>query len=341
MDAYGAAESSRYVSPNVVDVLGHPAEAFVTDTYLWRVLVHPDDVERADAAWNRGWAIGTGWSVEYRFVHPDGHDVWVRDEARMVVDPATGEPTWQGVIIDLTVQKQSEAELRRSELLHRALVEQVPAVVYLDRYDEGPHTTFDSPRVSESTGIPARAMDRGYGAVAADIHPDDLERVRAGLRVSFAQSRTLDVELRSCHVDGHGVSVHGTCSPVMAEDGWVEYSLGVMLDVAEQRLAERRLLAGDADTGPWSNRCRRSCTRWAPTTNIGPCSSPLTSRRSRAASARSGSTIPTSGWSSSPRRRERELAAHDRHRNGEPWPRDPGLIATTAARSGSTTRRSS
>ena len=66
LDAYDAAKESRYVSPNVGDVLGHQAAEFVSDTSLWARLLHPDDAERASAAWERGWSTGTGWSIEYR-----------------------------------------------------------------------------------------------------------------------------------------------------------------------------------------------------------------------------------------------------------------------------------
>jgi adenylate cyclase len=286
-------------------------------------------VERAAAAWNQGWATGAGWSVEYRFVHPDGHEVWVRDEARMVVDPATGETTWQGVIIDLTIQRQSEADLRRSELLHRALVEQVPAVVYLDRYDEDRHTTFNSPRVTAMTGLPPERWIEDPELWKRVIHPDDLERVRAELERCIAQTRTLDIEYRWCHVDGHDVWVHDTCSPVMAEDGSVDYWLGVMLDITEQRLAEQRALANE--------RRYRALVEQVPAImyEMGPDDERRTLFVSPHVEAILG--YERQEWLDQPDiwvellhpdDRERELAAHDRHNEtGEPWQREYRLIA--------------
>jgi PAS domain S-box-containing protein len=330
MDAYGAAEASRYVSPNVLDILGHPAEAFVADTMLWQRLVHPDDVDRAVAAWQRGWDHGTGWAVEYRFVHPDGHEVWARDEARMVIDPATGEPTWQGVIVDLTSEKQAEDELRRSEARYRTLVERVPAVVYLDRYeDEERRTTFISPPIEEMTGRPPEAWISQPGLWKRAMHPDDVERVRPELDRCIEEKTVLDVEFRWLRPDGREVWVHDTCTPVMRDDGDVDYWLGVMVDITEQRVAEQRRLADE--------RRYRTLVEQVPAImyEMGPDDE----RRSLFVSPHVEEILgyPRQEWLDQPDiwaellhpdDRETELDAHDRHnQTGEPWQREYRLIA--------------
>jgi PAS domain S-box-containing protein len=244
MDAYGAAEHSRYVSPNVLDLLGHPAEAFVKDTRLWFDLVHPDDRERAQAAWRAGWDGGVGWAVEYRYVHPDGHDVWVRDDARMVIDPKTGESTWRGVITDLTAEKQAELDLHRSEQRYRALVEHVPAVVYEMGPDDERRTLFVSPHVEEILGYPRQEWLDQPDIWVELLHPDDREQELEAHDRHNETGEPWQREYRLTASDGRDVWVRDHAQLVLDADGprW----LGVMLDITLQKDAEELLrLAND------------------------------------------------------------------------------------------------
>jgi PAS domain S-box-containing protein len=239
LDAYGPAEPSRYVSPNVLDVLGHPAEEFVADTTLWETLVHPDDLERASEAWDRGWSTGSGWSIEYRYVHPDGHDVWVRDQARMVVDPATGEQTWQGVIVDLTEAKEAEAERRRSEQRYRVLVERVPAIMYEMGPDDERRTLFVSPRVEEVLGYPRNEWLEQPDIWTELLHPDDRETELAAHDHHTETGEPWKREYRLIASDGRVVWVRDQAQLVRDEDG--ERWLGVMLDISAVKEAEEML----------------------------------------------------------------------------------------------------
>ncbi|MGH2539830.1 MAG: PAS domain-containing protein, partial [Actinomycetota bacterium] len=239
IDAYGAAESSRYVSPRVADVLGYPPEAFVNDSWLWDRILHPDDHERVNAAWAEGWSHGAGWSVAYRCVHPDGHDVWVRDDARSVIDPATGEQIWQGVIVDLTVAKAAESELRRSEQRYRALVEHVPAVVYEMGPDDDRRTLFVSPRVEEILGYPPQEWLEQPDIWIELLHPDDRETELAAHDRHNETGEPWRREYRLIANDGRHVWIRDQAELVSDDTGrrW----LGVMVDITAQKDAEELL----------------------------------------------------------------------------------------------------
>jgi len=244
IDAYGASVDSRYVSPNVIDVLGRPAEAFVADTTLWFRSVHPDDRVLAHGAWSHGWSTDTGWTVEYRFLHPDGHEVWVRDEARMVIDPSTGEPTWQGVMVDLTAARQIEADLRISERRYRALVEQVPAIMYEMGPDDERRTLFVSPHVEEILGYPRKEWLDQPDIWVELLHPDDREHELAAHDLHNETGESWQREYRLIASDGRQVWVRDQAELVSDPDGarW----LGVMLDISPQKEAETMLqLAND------------------------------------------------------------------------------------------------
>ena len=73
-------------------MLGFPPDAVdgATPT-LWLQRIHPDD--RAQVMSDEGEAKKTGLlDNEYRFLHADGHIVWVRDQARWVVARRTARP---------------------------------------------------------------------------------------------------------------------------------------------------------------------------------------------------------------------------------------------------------
>ena len=244
IDAYGPSQASRYVSPNVIDVLGYAAEEFVADTTMWFRTMHPDDRIAAHAAWSQGWTNRTGWKVEYRFLHPDGHEVWVRDEASMVIDPSTGEATWQGVIVDLTATRQTEADLRASERRYRALVEQVPAVMYEMGPDDERRTLFVSPHVEEILGYPRREWLDQPDIWVELLHPDDRERELAAHDRHNATGESWKREYRLIASDGRQVWVRDQAELVTDQDGsrW----LGVMLDISPQKEVEALLqLAND------------------------------------------------------------------------------------------------
>jgi two-component system, cell cycle sensor histidine kinase and response regulator CckA len=109
----------RYISPKVEELLGIPADEFTFDRL--RDGVHPDDSERALAAFQQADAAHGPLTLEYRFVRPDGRIVWIEDNSAVVI--LDGEPLAQGYLLDVTERKLTEQRLARDAALRRRVAD--------------------------------------------------------------------------------------------------------------------------------------------------------------------------------------------------------------------------
>ncbi len=110
-----------YISPQVEELLGYEAAAWLTEDELWLDVLHPDDRDRmieADASARS--ALSTLFA-EYRMVARDGRIVWVSEKAAVVKDKLTGTFYWQGVMVDITDRKRAEEALAASERQYRSV----------------------------------------------------------------------------------------------------------------------------------------------------------------------------------------------------------------------------
>jgi diguanylate cyclase (GGDEF)-like protein/PAS domain S-box-containing protein len=123
--------TTLYVSPQILTILGVSAEDYLADPDMWKAMTHPDDLERAEAEYDSFLRTGAPESSDYRLVRPDGRVVWIHDRAIILRDE-NGEPfLTQGVMFDVTPQKEAEAQVsfmayhdRLTGLPNRAMFEE-------------------------------------------------------------------------------------------------------------------------------------------------------------------------------------------------------------------------
>ncbi len=169
-----------YVSPQIERILGVPPEAWLGDG-SWIDQLHPDDRDRAVAG-AEGADGAEFYSDEYRMVAADGSVIWFHDESVLIRDENGAPAMWQGVMVDVTEQKDAEHLLRAAQERYRALVEHIPAVVYAEAIVANAEDFYVSPQVEQVFGYtpeewqwtPSFWMDR--------IHPDDKTRHARGER---------------------------------------------------------------------------------------------------------------------------------------------------------------
>jgi diguanylate cyclase (GGDEF)-like protein/PAS domain S-box-containing protein len=111
IDALDESASTLYISPRIEQLTGYKPKEWREDPDLWPKLLHPEDRERALALTARHNETGEPFMMEYRMVTRDGGTIWVRDEAIMVKRADGSFLHSQGVLTDVTAEKEAEARI--------------------------------------------------------------------------------------------------------------------------------------------------------------------------------------------------------------------------------------
>ncbi len=102
-----------FVSAEAVSILGYPIRQWLEETDFWQKHLHEDDKETVlkSCAEGRISTKNQSYDLEYRMIAADGHIVWLRDIATLVVEGGVITELY-GFMIDITRQKHSEEQLR-------------------------------------------------------------------------------------------------------------------------------------------------------------------------------------------------------------------------------------
>jgi len=104
-----------FVSQRAVNILGYPAEQWLTEPDFWARHMHPDDRDWALGLLREASAEGRDHEFEYRMIAADGRVVWLWDKVR-VLRGADGRPArLRGVMVDITEHMQAEQALLQSQ----------------------------------------------------------------------------------------------------------------------------------------------------------------------------------------------------------------------------------
>ncbi|YCA02584.1 EAL domain-containing protein [Pseudomonas sp. AK106] len=149
--------SYNYVSPHAQDLLGYPLHQWRRPGF-WRSIVHPEDVDYAQAYCDREVAEGNDHSVDYRVLSADGRVVWIRDIVSMI--GYGREPVMRGLMIDISEAKQTEEALRLSEGKFASVFAQCPDMLVIARLSDGCFLEAN-PAFLEQIGVsPAEVVGR-------------------------------------------------------------------------------------------------------------------------------------------------------------------------------------
>ncbi|MGZ4114756.1 MAG: PAS domain-containing protein, partial [Actinomycetota bacterium] len=233
IDSNDLTPQTIYVSPQVEEMFGQPAEVWITHRERWDEAMHPDDLPRVNEAWIRSIDTQTPCVIEYRVRRPDGSIVWTHDTC-VPVRGADGRTLyWQGVMQDVTASKLAEQSLRDSEARYRALIENIPAVIYVVAPDDDRKTIYVSPQVEVALGYTRDEWLQQPDIWMELLHPDDREETLAAHDLHNETGRPWSREYRLIASDGRAIWFRDVATLVRDARGHPLHWQGVQLDITE------------------------------------------------------------------------------------------------------------
>ena len=200
---------------------------------------HPDDRAAVQETIADASRTGKDFDHEYRLLMPDGSVKYVHAVARASKD-VSGNVEFVGALTDVTVAKEAERKLRRSE-------------AYLAESQHLSHTSswawdvrsrkfvYRSAEIYNMFGFDPEHGDVPILTFRDRIFPEDRPRNIEVASRAIREKADFEVDFRIALPDGSVRRIHSVGHPVINDDGEVIELVGTHMDVTEQQRAREAL----------------------------------------------------------------------------------------------------
>jgi two-component system cell cycle sensor histidine kinase/response regulator CckA len=248
MIVYRAEPTPPYAATYVnaaVESLGYSREEWLSRVDLWQRSLHPDDRARVLRHAHESVTRGEPMDCQYRMVAKDGSTRWIHDRGELVPDERAERCVWQGIMLDITAQREAEVALRESEARHRLI---------FDEAGIGMAVCDLVGRIEQANAALCEFLGYGHTELVgmryqAVTHPDDLtldrketDELLAGRMSRFTRER------RYLRKDGSVVWGLLTVSLLRDAEGAPARRISQVQDITEQKRAEGALRESEART---------------------------------------------------------------------------------------------
>ena len=221
----------------ICEIHGYSMEELANLTY--RDYTHPEDLDKDEAGMQQLLSgEGSIFTIEKRYIHKQGHIVWVNLNVSLVRDEA-GEPRYTVVIAqDITDRKRIEQELRESETRLQLTFEQ--AAVGIAQGGLKTEQVLLNQKYCDIVGYTIEElMQLSYLDIT---HPEDRDMdIDLTRQLVAGEINTFSIEKRYIHKQGHEVWVNLTVSLIRDEEGNPQYNIAVVQDISDRKRFEQQV----------------------------------------------------------------------------------------------------
>lgn len=224
----------QYIQGSWEDLFGITPEEAILSSASTFAAIHPDDIETVYRTLNESSVSLTPWSCEFR-ITSHGQIKWILGRSVPELHVSDGSTLWNGVLMDITEQKNVQEALRESEEKFRVLAENAPASITVVQDNIN---VYVNEYASHMTGFTREEYYQN--SFWSFIHPDHRDTIKergiSRLNGESVQNRheikylTKDGQVRWADVSAGNIIYQG--KPAF---------ISMMVDITDRKQAEKKL----------------------------------------------------------------------------------------------------
>lgn len=229
-----------YINRRAKELLGFESERMRDPEFLFS-RIHPDDFDDTMGSILKANRDNANWFMEFRALGKNDEVVWIRGQSIGSTDEK-GNIVHNGVLFDITEQKNAEKALRASQREYQDIADHLAGVIFkyklnTDGSDELLYMSKGAHQLYEIA--PEKAVEN-IQLIWDIIHEDDLSKIKPSIHKSAQELTPWKFEHRLEFPDGRikWVDVRGV--PIKNTDGSVVWN-SIGLDITRQKEAEQEL----------------------------------------------------------------------------------------------------
>jgi formate hydrogenlyase transcriptional activator len=227
--------SKEYLNKRWYEYTGLPLEQ--GKGWGWKVVVHPDDLDRLVREWQALLDAPKPGELETRIRRYDGEYRWFLIRVVPQFDAEGNVVRWFGSNTDIEDRKRAEKKLLEEERELRRITDAIPQTIVV--LDSKGHPLYANQAMLDHTGL--TMQDVLISDFRARIyHPEDLERVREERKAGLARGLPFEIEQRVRRKDGQYRWLLLRYNPFRDEQGRLVRWYATGTDIDDRRRAEDR-----------------------------------------------------------------------------------------------------
>ncbi len=169
----------------------------------------------------------------------DGREIWVSISGRAVTGPNGEIECYEGSLVDITAEKEAQADYHRSMDRYRLLLNATPDAVIV--YDQGGRVVYVNPAFTTIFGW---TLEEIQGNQLDFVPESEKQTTREAVERTIRGERVL-FETKRLTKDGRVLMVQTNSARYMDDEGRMEGMLVISRDVTARRQAEQALQASE------------------------------------------------------------------------------------------------